>query len=238
MTPVLEINGIEKSYGPVRAVKGVTFSVAAGDIFGVLGPNGAGKTTTLECALGIRTADAGGSRILGMDPRRDRKDLFRRVGVQFQDSAWQAGIRVGEACEGLACLYDPVPDWRSALKDFGLEKRRDAAVESCSGGERQKLSILLACLHAPELVVLDELTTGLDPLARREVWDTIRAMQERGTTVVLSSHFMDEVEFLCDRAVVIADGEMTAEGTVGELTAEGGGKNLDEAYVNLVRRPA
>ena len=233
--PVMQVAELKKSYGSVQAVKGLSFIVEEGEIFGILGPNGAGKTTTLECALGTRKADAGSVGILGMDPVASRREVFARVGVQFQDSAWQAGIRVGEACESLACLYDPVPDWRTRLAEFGLEKRIRTAVESCSGGEKQKLAILAACLHSPELVILDELTTGLDPLARQETWDMIRLMRDRGTTVVLTSHFMDEVENLCGRAMIIIDGEKRAEGSIADLIAAGGGGNLDDAYVNLVR---
>jgi len=231
---ILTVRGLSKSYGQLQAVRDVSFSVAAGEIFGILGPNGSGKTTTIECVLGTRSKGTGEVAVLGQDPVSDRRSVFRRVGVQFQDSAWQPGIRVGEICRATACLYDPEPDWRPMLESFDLAKREHTAVESLSGGERQKLSILLACIHGPELVFLDELTTGLDPLARRETWGFIRRMQENGTSVVLTSHFMDEVEQLCGRAMILRDGQKVAEGTVAELEARGEGKNLEESYIRLV----
>ena len=230
----LTVDRLTKSYGTIRAVEELSFTVARGEIFGILGPNGSGKTTTLECVLGTRRRDGGDVAVLGLDPIRDRRRLFQNVGVQFQDSAWQAGIRTGEICETTACLYDPVPDWRESLKRADLEKRIDTAVESLSGGERQKLSILLACIHTPELVFLDELTTGLDPIARRGTWEMIKEMQRAGTTVVLTSHFMDEVEHLCNRCIVLRAGTKTAEGTVDELMKLGRGTNLEESYVALV----
>ncbi|TVR64195.1 MAG: ABC transporter ATP-binding protein [Spirochaetaceae bacterium] len=233
-TPVLEVRGLSKSYGELRAVHELSFSVAAGEVFGIMGPNGSGKTTTIECVLGTRAKDEGEVAVLGRDPVSDRRQVFRRVGVQFQDSAWQPGIRVDEICRATACLYDPEPEWRPLLESFDLAKRARTAVESLSGGERQKLSILLACLHGPELVFLDELTTGLDPVARRETWRFIRRLQDEGTTVVLTSHFMDEVEQLCARAMILRDGRKIVEGTVAEVKEFGRGVNLEESYINLV----
>ncbi|MDA3951175.1 MAG: ABC transporter ATP-binding protein [Spirochaeta sp.] len=228
------VSDLAKSYGRVPAVRDLTFTVRRGEIFGILGPNGSGKTSTLECVLGTRTRDAGAVSVLGMDAKRDRRRLFQRVGVQFQDSAWQPGIRTGEICETTAALYEPVPNWREMVARADLEKRIDTPVESLSGGERQKLSILLACIHRPELVFLDELTTGLDPIARRGTWEMIKEMQRDGTTVVLTSHFMDEVEYLCDRCIVLKDGAKTAEGSVDEVRAAGNGANLEESYIALV----
>jgi ABC-2 type transport system ATP-binding protein len=230
----LKVDGLTKSYGAVRAVENLSFDVRRGEIFGILGPNGSGKTTTLECSLGTRSRNAGSISMLGRDPVGERRALFSQVGVQFQDSAWQPGIRVGELCEATACLYDPEPDWRELLAGFDLEKRIGTAVESLSGGEKQKLSILLACMHGPELIFLDELTTGLDPVARRGTWRFIGGLRERGATVVLTSHFMDEVERLCDRGMVLKDGRKVAEGTVAEIRAAGEGSTLEDAYVSLV----
>lgn len=230
----LRVEALSKWYGDVHAVKRLSFTVEAGEIFGILGPNGSGKTTTLECVLGTRRRDDGEVSVLGLDPVRDRRDVFTRVGVQFQDSAWQPGIRVAEICEATACLYEPVPDWKRMLPGFDLQKRERTPVESLSGGEKQKLSILLACIHSPELVFLDELTTGLDPVARRGTWRFIKRLQEQGTAVVLTSHFMDEVEYLCDRGMVLNDGEKVAEGTVEEITARGGAATLEESYIRLV----
>jgi ABC-2 type transport system ATP-binding protein len=230
----LRVEGLSKWYGEVRAVKDLSFTVEAGEVFGILGPNGSGKTTTLECVLGTRSREYGEVTVLGLDPLRDRRQLFARVGVQFQDSAWQPAIRVAEICEATACLYDPAPAWKPMLRRFDLEKRERTSVESLSGGEKQKLSILLACMHGPELVFLDELTTGLDPVARRGTWRFIKELQEQGTTVVLTSHFMDEVAHLCDRGMVLKDGEKVVEGTVEEITARGGTASLEESYIRLV----
>ena len=227
------VTDLSKSYGAVQAVCGLSFTVSAREIFGILGPNGSGKTTTIECILGTRTRDAGAVRVLGRDPVADRREVFRRVGVQFQDSAWQPGIRVDELCRATACLYDPKPEWRAMLESFDLAKRAHSAVESLSGGERQKLSIMLACLHAPDLVFLDELTTGLDPIARRETWRAILQMRDAGATVVLTSHFMDEVERLCSRAMILRDGQKVAEGSIEELRAIGGGATLEDSYIEL-----
>ncbi|MBN2511158.1 MAG: ABC transporter ATP-binding protein [Spirochaetales bacterium] len=232
--PVLTVDGLVKHYGPLHAVDGLTFSVEPGEIFGILGPNGAGKSTSLECILGTKSMDKGRIRIMGLDPVQHRRAVFARTGVQFQDSAWQNGIRVGEICAATACLYDPEPDWRPLLEKFDLAKRERAQVSTLSGGERQKLSILLACMHAPEIVFLDELTAGLDPLARRDVWKFIRGLSEEGTAVVLTSHYMDEVETLCKRGLMLKNGAIAAEGSIGELIETGKGKNLDEAYVNIM----
>lgn len=229
----MRVDGLSKAYGGVRAVDALSFAVETGEIFGILGPNGSGKTTTLECSLGIRSRAAGQVSLLGADPVAERRRLFRTIGVQFQDSSWQPGIRVGELCETTACLYDPQPEWTSLLADFDLEKRARTPVEALSGGEKQKLSILLACMHAPRLIFLDELTTGLDPIARRETWGFIKRLQAQGATVVLTSHFMDEVEHLCDRALVLKEGRKIAEGTIAELLAAGGGPSLEESYINL-----
>ncbi len=230
----MQVDGLSKAYGDVRAVDSLSFTVAAGEIFGILGPNGSGKTTTLECSLGIRARASGQVSLLGGDPVAQRRELFRMIGVQFQDSSWQPGIRVGELCETTACLYDPQPEWRSLLAEFDLAKRERKPAETLSGGEKQKLSILLACMHAPRLIFLDELTTGLDPVARRETWGFIERLQARGATVVLTSHFMDEVEHLCDRALVLKDGRKVAEGGIAEILAAGGGASLEESYINLV----
>jgi ABC-2 type transport system ATP-binding protein len=230
----MQVVGLTKSYGEVQAVDDLSFGVRRGEIFAILGPNGSGKTTTLECSLGTRSRNAGRVSMLGSDPVSQRRRLFRRVGVQFQDSAWQPGIRVGELCEATACLYDPAPDWKTLLAEFDLEKRKDTAVESLSGGEKQKLSILLACMHGPDLIFLDELTTGLDPVARRETWRFIERLKDRGTTVVLTSHFMDEVERLCDRGMVLKHGRKVAEGSIDEIRAQGGGSTLEDSYIRLV----
>lgn len=234
MNKILEVNGLNKSYGTVRAVKDLSFTVQKGEIFGILGPNGAGKSSSLEYILGTRKKDSGNVRILDMDPVQERKKLYARVGVQFQDSSWQTGIRVDEICRSTACLYNPEPDWLTVLDQFDLAKRIKARVDTLSGGERQKLSLLLAFMHKPVLLFLDELTTGLDPVARRDVWKFIKVLRDEGATIILSSHYMDEVETLCDRALMLKDGSCIAAGTIAELVANGQGRNLDESYINLM----
>lgn len=232
---VLAVQALNKSYGEVKAVKDLSFSVGRGEVFGILGPNGSGKTSAIESILGTRKADSGKISLLGLDPVKKRREVFRWVGVQFQDSAWQTGIRVGEICEATACLYDPIPGWRESLARFDLDKRIDTPVEALSGGERQKLAILLACIHSPKLIFLDELTTGLDPIARRETWKFIIQLQERGSTVILTSHFMDEVETLCQRGLVLFGGEEAASGSISELMEIGKATRLEDAYINIIQ---
>lgn len=233
-TPVLVVESLGKKYGQVTAVKDLSFTVWQGEIFGILGPNGSGKTSTIESILGTRIPDSGRVRLLGMDPLKDRRKVYRQVGVQFQDSAWQTGIRVGELFESTACLYDPAPQWRESLDRFDLSKRLKTPVELLSGGERQKLAILLACIHRPRVVFLDELTTGLDPLSRRETWGLIKELRELGSTVILTSHFMDEVEELCQRGIILCNGSAVAAGTIPEIVELGTASRLEEAYINII----
>jgi ABC-2 type transport system ATP-binding protein len=232
---VVAVQDLNKSYGNVKAVKSLSFSVGRGEVFGILGPNGSGKTSTIETILGTRQADSGKISLLGLDPVKKRREVFRRVGVQFQDSAWQTGIRVGELCETTACLYDPIPKWRESLASFDLVKRIDTPAEALSGGERQKLAILLACIHDPRVIFLDELTTGLDPFARRETWKFIKQLQEQGSSVVLTSHFMDEVETLCQRGLILRSGVKVAAGSITELMEIGKAPRLEDAYINIIQ---
>jgi len=235
---VLKVEGLKKSYGDIEALKSLTFSMEEGEVFGLLGPNGAGKSTTLECILGTKVRDAGEVTLLGKETKRRNRHIFQDVGVQFQDAAWPQGLRVGEACEATACLYDPVPEWHSRLKSFDLLKKIDKPIETLSGGERQKLSILQACIHSPRIIFLDELTTGLDPLARRETWAMIQSMTREGVSVLLTSHFMDEVEFLCKRGLVLREGEVVVRGSIEEIKEKGCGQSLEEAYINHVKSGA
>jgi ABC-2 type transport system ATP-binding protein len=231
MEDAVRIEGLRKAYGSLAAVDGVDLAVARGEIFGLLGPNGAGKSTTIECALGTRKRDAGRVSLLGLDPEADRKELFERVGVQFQESGYQDKIRVGELCELTSSLYRGPADWGVLLERFGLGGKRGAAVSGLSGGLRQRLAIVLALIPGPELVFLDELTTGLDPKARREVWELIRDLRAGGATVFLSSHYMDEVEQLCDRIAILRAGKVVAQGRPAELVARSGTRNLEEAFL-------
>jgi ABC-2 type transport system ATP-binding protein len=231
MEEAVRIRGLRKTYGSLVAVDGLELSVGPGEIFGLLGHNGAGKTTTIECVLGTRTPDSGEVALLGLDPRKDRKRLFERVGVQFQESGYQDKIKVGELCEFSAALYAKSGDYRELLDRFRLGDKARRTVSELSGGERQKLSIVLALLPEPELVFLDELTTGLDPKARREMWALIKGLKADGVTVFLTSHYMEEVEFLCDRIAIMKAGRVVAQGIPAELVDRSGVKNLEEAFL-------
>jgi ABC-2 type transport system ATP-binding protein len=220
MTAVVTVEGLRKSYGSQTAVDGVSFEVDRGEIFGILGPNGAGKTTTVECLQGLRRPDAGRLQVLGLDPATEATRLRRRIGSQLQQSALPDRIRVWEALDLFASLVPGGPDWRTVMAEWGLEPKRDAAFGSLSGGQQQRLFIALALVNQPEVVFLDEMTTGLDPAARRETWGLVRAVRERGTTVVLVTHFMDEAEHLCDRLAVIDRGRLVALDGAAGLIAE------------------
>jgi ABC-2 type transport system ATP-binding protein len=228
---VVQIRGLRKTYDGLVAVDGLDLSIGSGEIFGLLGHNGAGKTTTIECALGTRKRDGGSVRLLGLDPVKDRKVLFERIGVQFQEMGYQDKIRVGELCVFSAALYAKPRDYRELLDRFGLGGKARKAVSELSGGERQKLSIVLALLPGPELVFLDELTTGLDPKARREMWALIKGLKAEGVTVFMTSHYMEEVEYLCDRVAIMRAGQVVAQGTPADLIALNKAKNLEEAFL-------
>jgi ABC-2 type transport system ATP-binding protein len=207
---VIEVEHLRKRYRDVVAVDDVSFAVERGEIFGILGPNGAGKTTTVEIIEGLRTPDGGTVRVLGLDPQRDGAELRRRVGVQLQESELPDKLKVKEAMELYASFYDRPADWRRLLDDLGLAGRRDAMYGKLSGGQKQRLSIALALVGNPEIAVLDELTTGLDPQARRDTWELIEQIRDRGVTVVLVTHFMEEAERLADRVAVIDAGRLVA----------------------------
>jgi ABC-2 type transport system ATP-binding protein len=221
--PDISVRGLRKSYGSVHAVRDVSFDVGRGEIVGILGPNGSGKTTTVECLQGLRHADGGDLSVLGLDPRTQVAELRRRVGSQLQDAALPEKIRVAEAVRLFASVGDGRVDVDRLLADWGLSAKRAAAFGSLSGGQRQRLFIALALVNRPQLVFLDEMTTGLDPAARHEAWRLIEQVRELGTTVVLVTHFLDEAERLCDRLVVIQSGLVSATGTPAELVAQHGG---------------
>ena len=231
MEKPLVVRGLRKSYGNVRAVDGLDLTVSKGEIFGLLGHNGAGKTTSIECILGVKKQDAGSVELLGMNPAKDRKKLFEKVGVQFQQTNYHDKIRVSEICEVTESLYKSPADWRELLKSFGLSGMKKRTVSELSGGERQRLSVLLALIPSPEFVFLDELTTGLDSKARRDVWKYLEKLKSDGLTVFLTSHYMDEVEFLCDRICILKKGQVVALGTIEELIAQSPNDNLEEAYL-------
>jgi ABC-2 type transport system ATP-binding protein len=223
MGAVVEVNNLRKRYGPQVAVADVSFQVGQGEIFGLLGRNGAGKTTTVECLQGLRHADGGRVRVLGLDPQRHTQQLRRRIGCQLQEAALPDRLKVWEALDLFASLAPGGPDWRVLMDQWGLADKRMASFASLSGGQRQRLFVALALVNDPEVVFLDELTQGLDPAARRVAWDLIRAIRQRGATVVLVTHYMDEAEQLCDRIAVVDGGRVVATDTPQGLIARFGG---------------
>ncbi len=211
--PVIRVSGCRKTYGAMVAVDDVSFDVRDGEIFGLIGPNGAGKTTTMECVEGLRTPDRGTISVLGLDPRRDAYALQQRVGVQLQEAQLQKRITVREAMSLWASLYRrPAADGDRLLAQLGLAERRDARFMTLSGGQKQRLFIALALVNDPEVVFLDELTTGLDPQARRTIWELVRGIRARGKTVLLTTHLMEEAERLCDRVAIIDRGRIVDVG--------------------------
>ena len=233
MSEAIFVEGLTKSYNGKPAVDHLSFSVQSGTVFGLLGANGAGKSTTIECMLGTKQADAGTVRLLGQDPSRQRRRLFERIGVQFQEGDYHREIRVSELCEETASLYRRPADWRALCEQFGIGDKAKAAVKSLSGGERQRLFIVLALIPQPELVFLDELTTGLDAKARRGVWKTLERLKEQGLTIFLTSHFMDEVEALCDEICILKKGTPVFRGTVEQAKQQCGCEHFEDAYVQL-----
>ena len=231
MENIISVKGLKKSYGNKVVVDSIGFDVEKGSVFGLLGHNGAGKSTTIECILGTRPFEQGEVNVFSQIPTKNRKQLFQRIGVQFQNTAYPHKIKVMEICEINHSLYKNASDWKTMLQNFGLSDKANSYVSNLSGGEQQKLYILLAVMHNPELVFLDELTTGLDPKARRDVWKYIRGLKERGTTIFLTSHYMDEVENLCDKIMILNKGKVLITGTVEEIITKSGKSNMDEAFL-------
>src|SRR6195256_4087849 len=216
--PVIQVSHIRKSYGATAAVSEVSFEVSEGEIFGLIGPNGAGKTTTMECVEGVRRPDRGAISILGLDPFRQVYQLQDRIGVQLQQAQLQKRIKVWEAVDLWASLYRKKPsDAARLLAQLGLSEKRDAWFMNLSGGQKQRLFIALALINDPEVIFLDELTTGLDPQSRRAIWDLVRGIRERGKTVFLTTHLMEEAERLCDRVAIIEHGKIIDIDTPDEL---------------------
>lgn len=211
------MEGLRKEYPGVLAVEGVSFQVRQGEIFGMVGPNGAGKTTTMECIIGLRRPTAGTVRLLGHDPQRESLALRTRTGVQLQDSALPDRLRVGEICDLFASFYPTPLNWHDLLAEMELDAKEKAFYASLSGGQKQRLLIALALLPDPEVVFFDELTTGLDPQARRAMWDWLRKIRQRGKTVFLTTHFMEEAERLCDRVAILDGGRLIALDTPERL---------------------
>ena len=207
--PIIQVSGFRKTYGSFVAVDNVSFEVYDGEIFGLIGPNGAGKTTTMECVEGIRTPDEGRISVLGLDPFRDIYMLQARIGVQLQEAQLQKRIKVKEAVHLWATLYNrKASDGDTLLEQLGLADKRNSWFMTLSGGQKQRLFIVLALINDPEVVFLDELTTGLDPQSRRAIWDLVRGIRARGKTVFLTTHLMEEAEKLCDRVAIIEHGRI------------------------------
>jgi len=219
MEPVIVVDGLTKRYGKLCVVDGISFEVARGEIFGILGRNGAGKTTTIECLQGLRRADGGQMRVLGFDPRTETGELRRRIGSQLQESALPQRIKVWEALHWFASFVPGARDPGHLIDQWGLQDKRNTHFSDLSGGQRQRLFIALALVNQPELVFLDEMTTGLDPAARHTTWELVRAVRDAGTSVVLVTHFMEEAERLCDRVAVFESGKIVALDTPGALIA-------------------
>ncbi|MBK5296745.1 MAG: ABC transporter ATP-binding protein [Vicinamibacteria bacterium] len=215
--PVVHVEAIRKTYGKTVAVDEISFDVHEGEIFGLIGPNGAGKTTTMECVEGLRRPERGAISVLGLDPIRDAYALQNRIGVQLQEAQLQKRVKVREAVGLWASLYTKPVDGTRLLEQLGLSEKRDAWFMTLSGGQKQRLFIALALINDPEVVFLDELTTGLDPQARRAIWDLVRGIRARDKTVFLTTHLMEEAERLCDRVAIIDHGRMVDIGTPAEL---------------------
>ena len=229
--PAVSVRKLTKSFSGRRVVDDLSFDVQKGEVFALLGHNGAGKSTTIDLILGLKAPERGSAKILGMDAAKNRKQVFERVGVQLQNTRYQPNITVEEACIEYASLYADPANYPKLLERFGLGTLRKSFVSKLSGGERQKLSVVLALIGSPEIVFLDELTTGLDVAARREVWRTLKQLKDQGLTIFLTTHYMEEAEALCDRVCIIKSGKKVTEGTIDEVISASGQKNLEDAYL-------
>jgi ABC-2 type transport system ATP-binding protein len=218
MSTAVTVEGLQKAYGKVKAVRGITFEIEVGEVFGLLGPNGAGKTTTVEILEGYRTRDAGRVEVLGVDPATAGADWRERIGVVLQSGSLYAQLTVVEILRLFAGYYERARDVEEVIGIVELEEKRRERVHTLSGGQKRRLDLGLALVGDPELVFLDEPTTGFDPEARRRAWDTIRSLRDLGKTILLTTHYLDEAERLCDRVAVLRDGEIAALGRPGELT--------------------
>jgi len=210
MNAIVQVGGLRKTYGTTIAVDEISFEVQEGEIFGMVGPNGAGKTTTIECLEGLRKPSAGMLSVLGVDPVLENQVIRERVGMQLQQSNLPNRMKVWEALDLYASFYPKAVDWEKLLSQLGLDEKRNTPFSKLSGGQKQRLFIALALLPDPQLIFLDELTTGLDPQARHVIWDLVREVRERGKTVLLTTHFMEEAEKLCDRIAILDHGRIVA----------------------------
>jgi len=230
----IEVEGLSKRYGPKVAVDDVSFAVAEGEIFGLLGRNGAGKSTTVDCLAGLRVPDRGRIRVAGLDPRQDRRELRQLLGVQLQESELPDRLTVAEAMRLYASFYPRPADIDGLLAQLDLTDKSNTRYRRLSGGQKQRLSIALALIGRPRIAILDELTTGLDPVARRDTWQLIDDIRNQGVTIVLVTHFMDEAARLCDRVAIMRDGRIAALGAPAALAQP----TLEDAFVALTGRRA
>lgn len=231
MDAIIKVEKLSKEYHGQAAVVDLDISIKKGEVFGLLGENGAGKTTSVECILGTTIANKGKVRILGMDPIKERRKLFEQVGVQFQESNYQDKITVKELCEETQSFYRSAADYQTLLKKFGIGDKGKSLVSELSGGQKQRLFLVLALIPNPKVVFLDELTTGLDVKARREVWKHLLDLKKKGLTIFLTSHFMDEVAILCDKIGILKEGKIIFRGTVEEAIDKSPYDKLEEAYL-------
>ena len=227
----IQVNNLTKSFSGRKVINDFSFEVNKGEVFALLGHNGAGKSTTIDLILGLKSPDEGNATILGMDAVKQRKKVFEKVGVQLQHTEYQNMMTVEEACIEYASLYKKPSDYKELLHSFGLSDLKKSYINKLSGGEKQKLSVVLALIGNPEIVFLDELTTGLDVAARREVWRTLKHLKEKGLTIFLTTHYMEEAQALCDHVCIIKSGEKVIEGTITEIVNASGKTDLEEAYL-------
>ena len=238
MSTVIEVQNLHKRYGDHVAVEDISFSVREGEIFGIIGPNGAGKTTTVESIMGLRQPDSGSVHVLGADPQQNREAIAQRIGIQLQEANLPDRLKVWEAIDLMATFYEQTVPWEPLLTEWGIADKKNTMFGQLSGGQKQRLFIAAALVNDPEIVFLDELTTGLDPQARRATWEMVRAIRDAGKTVVLVTHFMDEAEALCDRIAIIDSGRVVALDTPARLIAQDSPGRAHSVYQSQwLRRP-
>lgn len=231
MDAAIKVEKLSKSYNHIKAVDNLDLCVSRGEVFGLLGANGAGKSTTIECILGTREQDNGSVSILGMNPWKERKVIFKKIGVQFQESNYQEKITVKELCDVTQSIYKTSTGYLALLNQFGLSDKLKSQVSELSGGQKQRLFVVLALIPDPEVVFLDEVTAGLDARARRDVWKCLSDFKSKGLTILMTSHFMDEVEALCDKITILKNGKSVFTGTVEAAIASSPYDNLEDAYL-------
>ncbi len=230
---IIKIEDLTVRYKNFTAVDKVSLSICENEVFGIIGPNGAGKTSMIEAVEGLRPIESGNVEILGFEPKRDRIKLYDKIGVQLQQSSYPDQAKVEDVCKLFSSFYENSESYESLLNNLGIENCKKDYIRNLSGGQKQKLSILLSLLNRPKVVFWDELTTGLDPLARHELYEKIQALKTEGLTIVLITHFMEEVEKLCDRVALMKSGKILFVGTPDEIVAKYNAKNLDDVFIQI-----